>query len=73
MRTPKRRKKAEICLSGIYYVFFAIAFYTGLRKGEIHGLKWDDISGDYLSVKRSITQKLGNGDRETPPKNRSYL
>ena len=56
-----------------YYVFFAIAFYTGLRKGEIHGLKWDDINGDYLSVKRSITQKLGNGDRETPPKNRSSI
>lgn len=52
-----------------YYVFFAIAFYTGLRKGEIHGLQWTDISKDYLSVKRSVTQKLKGEDRETPPKN----
>ena len=50
-----------------YYVFFNIAFYTGLRKGEIHALKWSDIKGDCLSVKRSITQRLG--DLETSPKN----
>jgi integrase len=57
-----------------YYVFFNIAFYTGLRKGEIHGLRWNDISKDYLSVNRSVTQKLRNrGDLETPPKNRSSI
>ena len=56
-----------------YYVFFCIAFYMGLRKGEIHALKWNDISGEYLSVKRSITQKLKGQDRETPPKNKSSI
>ncbi len=56
-----------------FYVFFAIAFYTGLRKGEIHALKWSDIDGSYLSVKRSITQKLKGGDVETPPKNQSSI
>jgi len=50
-----------------FYVFFNIAFYAGLRKGEIHALKWSDIDGSYLSVKRSITQRLG--DLETLPKN----
>jgi integrase len=54
-----------------YYVFFCVAFYTGLRKGEIHALKWTDINGDYLSVSRSIAQKLRGEDRETPPKNAS--
>lgn len=54
-----------------YYVFFAIAFYTGLRKGEINALKWSDISDDTLNVKRSIAQKLKGDDRETPPKNKS--
>ena len=52
-----------------YYVFFNIAFYTGLRKGEIHALKWSDIDDSLLSVNRSITQRLKGGDRETAPKN----
>lgn len=56
-----------------YYVFFNIAFYTGLRKGEIHALKWTDIEGDILHVRRSIAQKLKGGDRETPPKNKSSV
>lgn len=54
-----------------YYVFFSIAFYTGMRKGEINALKWSDIDGDVLHVRRSIAQKLKGGDRETPPKNKS--
>ncbi len=54
-----------------YYVFFNIAFYTGMRKGEINALKWSDIDGDIINVRRSITQKLKGGDRETPPKNKS--
>lgn len=29
-----------------YVVFFSIAFYTGLRKGEIYALKWSDLEGD---------------------------
>lgn len=56
-----------------YYVFFAIAFYTGLRKGEIHALQWSDISDSFLSVKRSIAQKLKGGDRETAPKNKASV
>jgi integrase len=56
-----------------YYVFFNIAFYTGLRKGEVHALKWSDIDGSLLSVTRSIAQKLQGADRETPPKNKSSV
>ncbi len=56
-----------------YYVFFSIAFYTGLRKGEIHALRWCDINGEYLSVTRSIAQKLKGEDRITPPKNKSSI
>lgn len=55
-----------------YYVFFCIAFYTGLRKGEINALKWTDIDNDILHVRRSVTQKLkGKSIVETPPKNKS--
>ncbi len=54
-----------------FYTFFMIAFYTGMRKGEINALKWSDIEGDKIHVKRSIAQKLKGEDRETPPKNKS--
>lgn len=54
-----------------YFVFFNIAFYTGLRKGEIHALKWTDIDGNILHVRRSVSQKVKGADRETPPKNKS--
>ena len=68
----EERQKAEKDLSEWdYYVFFSIAYYTGLRKGEIHALKWSDINDSLLSVKRSITQKLKGDDRETAPKNSS--
>jgi len=57
-----------------YYVFFNIAFYTGLRKGEIHALKWSDIKGKYISVRRNLTQRLRNGKgAETTPKTISSI
>ncbi len=54
-----------------FYVFFNLAFYTGMRKGEIHALKWSDIEGNKINVRRSIAQKLKGEDRETPPKNKT--
>ncbi len=55
-----------------YYVFFNIAFFTGMRKGEIHALKWSDLSEDTLNVRRSISQKIKGAEiTETPPKNKS--
>lgn len=55
-----------------YYVFFKIAFYTGMRKGEINALKWSDIDGNIIHVRRSIAQKIkGKKIVETPPKNKS--
>lgn len=56
-----------------YYVFFNIAFYTGMRKGEINALRWSDIEGNIIHVRRSITQKLLGQDVETPPKNKSSV
>lgn len=55
-----------------FYTFFSIAFYTGMRKGEINALRWCDINGNTLSVTRSVTQKIsGKDDVFTPPKNES--
>ena len=45
-----------------YYVFFSIAFYTGMRKGEINALRWTDIEGNIIHVRRSVTQKLKGDD-----------
>ncbi len=54
------------------YVFFNIAFFTGMRKGEINALKWTDIEGDIINVRRSVAQKVKGKDIvETPPKNKS--
>ena len=57
-------------------VFFYIAFYTGMRKGEIHALKWSDIKGDTIYITRSISQKTRNPDgsyKEGAPKNESSI
>ena len=56
-----------------FYVFFCTAFFTGARKGEINALRWSDVDGNILHIRRSITQKLGGGDVETAPKNTSSV
>ena len=71
------RKHAEENTSDIsawgYYVFFCIAFFMGMRKGEINALTWEDIRGDEISITKSMSQKLGGGDKITPPKNKSSI
>lgn len=54
-----------------YYTFFALAVYTGARKGEINALRWTDIDKKVLHIRKSITQKIQGRDIETAPKNRS--
>ena len=56
-----------------FFVFFNIAFYTGMRKGEINALKWSDVdfTNNLINVRRSIAQKTKGGDVETPPKNKT--
>ncbi len=80
--TPEQFKKYIECAkpdSNIlnewsYYVFFNIAYYTGMRKGEINALKWTDIDGDIIHVRRSVAQKLKGIDvMETAPKNKSSI
>lgn len=57
-----------------FYIFFLLAYFTGARKGEINALKWSDLEGDILHIRRSITQKVkGIPELETPPKNKSSI
>jgi len=44
----------------------AVAAFTGLRKGEITGLEWEDYQGSLLNVRRSIWK-----GHVTPPKGKS--
>ena len=56
------------------YVFFNLAYYTGMRKGEINALRWSDLDGNTIRVRRSISQKIkGVRITETPPKNESSV
>ncbi|MBO5203232.1 MAG: site-specific integrase [Clostridia bacterium] len=50
-----------------------IALFTGMRRGEIVGLKWSDINLDKqcLSVKRSIYKPKGEKSIEKEPKSHS--
>lgn len=53
-------------------VFFILE--TGLRRGEICGLKWDDIDFKKrsVSVRRSVADQYGGGVKFMPPKWNSY-
>ena len=55
------------------YIFFNLAYYTGARKGELNALKWSDLDGDVIHIRRSICQKSKKGYEETPPKNKSSV
>ena len=50
-----------------------VALFTGMRRGEIVGLKWSDINFDKqcLSVKRSIYKPKGEKSIEKEPKSHS--
>lgn len=50
-----------------------LALFTGMRRGEIVGLKWSDINFDKqcLSIKRSIYKPKGKKSVEKEPKSRS--
>ncbi len=52
-----------------------LALFTGMRRGEIIGLKWSDINFDKqcLSVKRSIYKPKGEKSIEKEPKSHSSI
>ena len=66
----KAQNENNILWWGVY-TFFCLAFFTGARKGEINALRWSDIDGGTMRIRRSVSQKIKGGDRFTPPKNKS--
>ncbi|MCL2628926.1 MAG: site-specific integrase [Oscillospiraceae bacterium] len=70
----KREAECRSFYEWDYYVFFNIAFYTGMRKGEILALKWSDIDCELINITRSLQQKVkGETNVETPPKSRASI
>lgn len=45
-------------------VAILVLLYTGLRRGELLGLKWEDINGNTLSVRRGVYQERGKAIAE---------
>lgn len=42
---------------------------TGLRRGELLGLRWQDIKGETLTVRQTVVKTKGGGLRIETPKN----
>lgn len=57
--TPEEVRLLLDTARGIFYPFFLAVARTGLRQGELIGLRWDDIdwNGKFLTVKRTIYRK----------------
>ena len=58
------RGKEQKCF---YINYFRFAVYTGMRPGEILGLRWDDIRDGVLTIRRAINVQ----NEETAGKNRN--
>ena len=55
---------------GDYYLLFYLALVTGMRQGEIFGLRWDaiDFDSSSLYVRASLTRDRDNKPILSPPK-----
>src|SRR5439155_10999063 len=53
-----------------YFSLFALAAYTGMRRGELVGLRWDAVDLDHsaLSVTGTLQRVRHRGLIEEPPK-----
>lgn len=56
------------------YALFVLALFLGLRRGELLGLKWEDIDWieKTLMVRRTL-QRVGGQLRAVPPKSKSSI
>lgn len=54
-----------------FEMFYSFMFHCGLRTGEVQGLKWNDIDGNFAYVRRSIYR--GNPTSTKTYQNRKVL
>lgn len=69
MLTPAQAARFQLAIEGDEWEdFYLLALTCGLRMGELRGLRWGDIDGDVLTVRRSL-QRVAGADHEGEPKN----
>lgn len=58
----------------IHFIAFYLAIFTGMRQGEILGLKWDsvDLENRMIYVQRSIKRSAGGGELKDLKNSSSY-
>ena len=79
-RVVIRKEKLDELLAAFpfghkYHALIMVAYYTGMRVGEILGLSWDcvDLAKASIQVKRQITRTKDTGYRFSPPKTRTSV
>jgi len=55
--TPAEKESLLAKLEGDRLFYFTVAFETGMRTGEILGLKWEDITKDTITLTRAMVRR----------------
>ena len=53
-QTMQRADEGAEYLRGCYYALLVTAIDTGMRKGELYGLRWDDVKDDHILVRNAL-------------------
>ena len=53
--------------------FLALCMFTGMRRGEVLGLKWEDIEDGIIQVQRNVTHPQQNMPVITTPKTKAGI
>ncbi|WP_077623798.1 tyrosine-type recombinase/integrase [Sediminibacillus massiliensis] len=63
----------EVTKNDRFYIGYLLALSTGMRKGEILGLRWQDIdfTNQVIAVRQAVTRKKGGGYRIGEVKNKN--
>ena len=53
--------------------FLALCLFTAMRRGEVLGLRWEDIHHGMIRVKRNVTYPQQNAPEITTPKTKAGI